>query len=575
MDLTQIVRIARGDAPADLALRNGKLINVYSGEIYPTDVIIAGDKIVALGSGYEAKAELDLGGRYVAPGFIDAHVHIESSMVTPPQFARAVTPRGATTVVSDPHEIANVCGLAGIHYMLDASENLPLTVYVNASSCVPATSMGSAGADLDAAQLATLLSHPRVLGLAEMMNYPGLILGKPDVLAKMEAFRGRIVDGHAPGVSGPWLNAYVAAGVGSDHECVTPDEALEKLRLGMVVFLRESTGARNLLDLLPAVTPENSRRCCLCTDDRHPADLLDDGHINYLLRLAVEHGLDPLTAIRMATLNTAEWFRLYDRGAIAPGKRADIVILADLHKFEAELVFSGGRLVAQDGDLAGDWTLPEMADSAVRDTVRVDWDSIDETTFHIPAAGPKARVIGVIEGQIVTRHLVHEITCENGNAIADVSRDILKLAVIERYKKTGNVGLGFIQGLGLQTGALAASVAHDHHNLILVGADERSMLTAARAVGAMGGGFAAANGEQVLATLPLPIGGLMSNQPMETVRDAMDALLIASAALGSNLHDPFMTLGFMALEVIPALKLTDQGLVDVEQFKPVGLFLEE
>jgi len=575
VDLTQIVRIARGDAPADLALRNGKLINVYSGETYPTDVIIAGDKIVALGSGYEAKAEVDLGGRYVAPGFIDAHVHIESSMVTPPQFARAVVPRGTTTVVSDPHEIANVCGLTGIRYMLEASEGLPLTVYVNASSCVPATPMGSAGADLDAAQLATLLSHPRVLGLAEMMNYPGLILGDPDVLAKMEAFRGRIVDGHAPGVSGPWLNAYVAAGVGSDHECVTAEEALEKLRLGMVIFLRESSGAHNLLDLLPAITPENSRRCCFCTDDRHPADLLDDGHIDYLLRLAVEQGLDPLTAIRMATLNTAEWFRLYDRGAIAPGKRADLVILTDLHKFEAEMVLSGGRLVAQDGDPVGDWTLPEVADSAVRDSVRVDWDKIDETAFHIPAAGPKARVIGLIEHQIVTRHLVQEITRENGNAIADVSRDILKMAVIERYKRTGNIGLGFIQGIGLQTGALAASVAHDHHNLILVGADERSMLIAARAVGEMGGGFAAANGEQVLATLPLPIGGLMSNQPLEAVRDAMDALLIASAALGSNLHDPFMTLGFMALEVIPALKLTDQGLVDVEQFKPVGLFLEE
>ncbi len=574
MDLAQIVTVARGDAPADVALRDGRLINVYTGEIYQTDVIIARDRVVALGPGYQASQELDLGGRYVAPGFIDAHVHIESSMVTPPQFARAVVPHGTTSVVSDPHEIANVCGLAGIRYMLDASAGLPLTVYVNAPTCVPATHMGTAGAELDAAQLATLLDHPRVLGLAEMMNFPGLILGDPGVLAMMETFAGRIVDGHSPGVSGPWLNAYVAAGVGSDHECITAAEATEKLRLGMVVLIREGTGARNLLDLLPAVTPENSRRCCFCSDDRHAGDLLDDGHVDYLLRLAVAHGLDPVTAIRMATLNAAEWFRLHDRGAVAPGKRADLVVFSDLHDIQAELVFSGGRLVAQDGALVADWSVPQVDDDPMRDTVHVNWEAIDESTFHIPAIGPRARVIGVTEGQFVTEHLIEAIARDNGHAVADLERDILKMAVIERHKRTGNVGLGFIHGLGLQAGALAASVAHDHHNIVVVGADDESMLTAARTVGELGGGFVAANGDRVLASLPLPIAGLMSDQPVEAVRDAMDRLLVNSAALGSELGDPFMMMSFMALEVIPALKLTDQGLVDVEQFKPVELFLE-
>jgi adenine deaminase len=483
MNLAQIVKVARGDAPADLALRNGKLINVYTGEIYGTDVVIAGDKIVALSPGYQASEELDLGGRYVAPGFIDAHVHVESSMVTPPQFARVVVPRGTTSVVSDPHEIANVCGLAGIRYMLDVSQGLPLTVYVNAPSCVPATHMSTAGADLDATQLATLLDHPRVLGLAEMMNYPGLILGDPAVLAKLQAFQGRIVDGHSPGVSGAWLNAYVAAGVGSDHECTTAEEAVERLRRGMYVLIREATGAHNLLDLLPAITPENSRRCCLCTDDRHPNDLLDHGHVDHLLRMAVAHGLDPITAIRMATLNPAECFRLYDRGAIAPGKRADLVVLSGLQDIQADMVFSGGRLVAQEGEAVGDWPYPPVDDTPVRDTMRVNWDAVDARSLRIPARGSRARVIGVVKNQIVTEHLVQEITRDDSgqHAVSDPGRDLLKMAVIERHRGTGKVGLGFIHGMGLQAGALASSVAHDHHNLVVIGADDESMLVAAPA----------------------------------------------------------------------------------------------
>ena len=574
MNLEQTLKVARGDAPADLALRNGTLINVYTGEIYITDVIIAGDTIIALGPGYEAREEIDLAKRYIAPGFINAHVHIESSMITPPKFARAVVPLGTTSVISDPHEIANVCGLAGIRYMLDVSEGLPLSVFVNAPSCVPATHMSTSGAELDAAQLATLLDHPRVLGLAEMMNYPGLILGETDVLAKMETFKGRIVDGHSPGASGAWLNTYAAAGVGSDHECATTEEAIERLRRGMYLLIREATGARNLIDLLPVVTLENSRRCCFCTDDYHVTDILNDGEMDHLLRLAVAQGLDPVTAIRMATLNTAEWFRLHDRGAVAPGKRADLVIFVNLNDIRPDLVFCGGKPVAQNGEPVGDWPVPTVDQSPVRDTIHVDWDALDKRIFRIPAQGSRAHVIGVIENQIVTNHLIEEITPENGRAVTDVERDILKMAVIERHLGTGNVGRGFIHGFGLKAGALATSVAHDHHNIVIVGVDDQSMYTAARAVGEMGGGFATANGGQVMAALPLPIAGLMSDQPAEAVGDAMAALQRSAAALGSVLPDPFMTLSFMALEVIPTLKLTDQSLIDVEQFKPVKLFVE-
>jgi len=571
MELAHFLPIARGDEPADLALRNGRVINVFTGEIIEADVAIAGDTIVGVGPDYEAAEEIDLGGRYVCPGLIDAHVHVESSMVTPPQFARAVVPRGTTTAVTDPHEIANVAGTDGIRYMLAASEGLPLTVYVNLPSCVPATHMGTAGAELSADDLLALAGLPRVIGLAEFMNVPGAVLGLPGALEKLVAFRGGIIDGHAPAVSGKWLQAYAGAGPGSDHECTTVEEMLEKLRLGMYVFIRESTAARNLRALLPAVTPQNSRRCAFCTDDRHPADLLDEGHIDYLIRLAVAEGLDPITAIQMATLNGAEWFGLRDRGAIAPGRRADLVVFSNLKKFHAELVFAGGTLVAQDGAPVGDWPTPAVDDSHVRDTVHVEWERLSLT---IPAQGKQVRIIGVVPDQVVTEHLVEPAKVVDGLAVADLERDLLKIAVIERHRGTGNVGLGFVHGLGLKRGALAGSVGHDAHNLIVAGCDDASMMTAARAVGDMGGGLATAVGKEVLASVPLPIAGLMSDQPVETVRQEMDQLVEAAKQLGSSLHDPFMTLGFLALEVIPSLKLTDQGLVDVEKFDFVPLWAE-
>jgi adenine deaminase len=572
MELGRFLPVARGDEPADLVLRNGRVVNVFTGEIIEADVALVGDAVAGMGTDYEAIEEIDLGGRYVCPGLIDAHVHVESSMVVPSQFARAVVPQGTTTVVTDPHEIANVTGAAGIRYMLAASEGLPLTVYVNLSSCVPATHMGTAGAELNADDLLALVDLPRVIGLAEFMNVPGVVLGLPGALDKLVAFQDRVIDGHAPGVSGKWLQAYVGAGPGSDHECTTADEMLEKLRLGMVVFIREATGAKNLRALLPAVTLHNSRRCAFCTDDRHPADLLDEGHVDYLIRLAVSQGLDPITAVQMATLNAAEWFRLRDRGAIAPGRRADLVVFSNLKDFRADMVFSGGVLAARDGAPVGDWPTPLVDDAQVRGTVRVAWEQL---SFAIPAQGERVRVIRVVPDQIVTEHLIEPARVVDGLAVPDLERDLLKMAVIERHRGTGNVGLGFVRGLGLKRGALAGSVGHDAHNLIVAGCDDLSMMTAARTVEGLDGGLVAAAENEVLATVPLPIAGLMSERPIETVRQEMDRLVAVAHDLGSTLHDPLMTLGFLALEVIPSLKLTDQGLVDVDEFDFVPLFVTE
>ncbi len=572
MELAHFLSIARGDEPADLALRNGRVINVFSAEIIETDVAISGDTIVGVGPGYEAREELDLGGRYVCPGLIDAHVHIESSMLTPPQFARAVVPRGTTTAITDPHEIANVIGAAGIRYMLDVSEGLPLAVYVNLPSCVPATHMGTAGAHLEADDLIKLATLPRVIGLAEFMNVPGAVLGLPGALEKLLAFQGRVIDGHAPATSGKWLQAYVGAGPGSDHECTTADEMLEKLRLGMYILIRESTAAKNLRALAPAITPQNSRRCAFGTDDRHPADLLDEGHLDHLIRMAVAEGIDPIIAIQMATLNAAEYFRLHDRGAIAPGKRADMVVFDDLEDFNAQMVFAGGALVAQDGVTSGNWPTLATDKALVRDTVRVDWEQLN---FKIPAYEERVRVIGVVPDQVVTEHLIEPVQMEGGMAVAAPERGLLKIAVIERHRRTGNVGLGFVRGLGLKRGALAGSVGHDAHNLIVAGCDDVSMMTAARAVADLGGGLVAALGENVLHSVPLPIAGLMSDRPAKVVREQMERLIRVTRDLGSSLHDPFMALGFLALEVIPSLKLTDQGLVDVEKFDFVPLFPDE
>jgi adenine deaminase len=566
MELANLIKVARGDEPADMLLKNARVVNVFTGDIEETHIAIVHSRIVGLGD-YQARELVDLGGRYVCPGFIDAHVHIESAMVPPNEFARAVVPRGTTTVVTDPHEIANVLGLEGIRYMLDMAKYNPLSVYVMAPSCVPSTDMETTGAALYWYDLQTLQHEPYVLGLGEMMNFPGVVNGVPEVLDKLRAFQGRVKDGHAPGLQGKALMAYTTANIGSDHECTTVEEARQKLGLGMFVFLREATNAHNLRDLLPVVTRHTNRRICFCTDDRLPADLLDEGHIDHMVRVAIAEGIDPVTAIRMATLNPSEYFHLHDQGAIAPARRADMVVFSDLQAPRAEMVYRGGKLVAQDGQVIP-WERPKRP-TVLRSSMNVDWNQVN---FSIAANGRRVRVIGLIPDQIITEHLVEELPTRDGEVVVDPGRDILKMAVIERHLATGNVGLGFVKGLGLKKGAIASTVAHDHHNIVVAGADDESMFSAVQAIAATRGGMAAAYGDTVLAQLPLPIAGLMSDQPIETVRRQMDEVLAAARQLGSSLHSPFMALSFLALPVIPSLKLTDQGLVDVDKFELVSLF---
>jgi adenine deaminase len=566
MELADLIEVARGDEPADVLLKNASVVNVFTGDIDETDIAIVHSRVVGLGD-YQAREVVDLGGRYVCPGFIDAHVHIESAMVPPNEFAAAVVPRGTTTVVTDPHEIASVLGLEGIRYMLEMAKYNPLSTYVMAPSCVPSTDMETTGAALQWYDLQTLQHEPYVLGLGEMMNFPGVVKGTPDVLDKLRAFQGRVKDGHAPGLDGKSLMAYAAANIGSDHECTTVEEARHKLGLGMFIFLREATTARNLRDLLPVIDAHTSRRLCFCTDDRMPADLLDEGHIDHMVRVAIAEGINPITAIRMATLNPSEYFHLHDRGAIAPARRADLVVFSDLDAPHAEMVFRGGKLAAKDGQIIP-WERPRRS-SVLRSSMNVDWRHL---SFRVAANGCSVRVIGLIPDQIITKHLIEELPTREDEVMAEPSRDIAKMAVIERHLATGNVGLGFVQGLGLRKGAIASTVAHDHHNIVVAGADDESMFSAVQAIAATRGGMAAAYDETVLAQLPLPIAGLMSDQPIETVRRQMDEVLAAASQLGSPLHDPFMALSFLALPVIPSLKLTDRGLVDVDKFQLVSLF---
>jgi adenine deaminase len=568
MKIEDIIRYSRGDQPAELLLRNARVVNVLSGEIDETNVAIVRSWIVGMGD-YEAEETIDLEGAYVAPGLIDAHVHIESSLVPPSEFARAVLPSGTTTVVTDPHEIANVLGLEGIRFMFDSAKRGPLSMYVMASSCVPATEMETNGAFLRSWDLIPFKADPWVLGLAEVMNFPGVVRGEREVLDKLTGFSDMVVDGHCPGLAGKELQAYVATGIESDHECTTVEEAREKLSLGMTIFIREATNARNLKTLLPLVTPENHHRICFCTDDRQPADLLDEGHIDFMVRTAIEEGIEPIVALRMATWNPAAYFRLNDRGAITPGRRADLITFSDLQSPRIDRVFRGGHLVARGGEMTSVATKPPRY--PLRNTMNVNWDLVD---FSIPARGSRARVIGVVPDQLVTESLEEEIAIHGGWAVSDPERDILKMVVIERHRSTGAVGKGFVKGLGLRQGALASSVAHDHHNIVVVGADDASMWTAARRSAELGGGMVVARDDEVLAEVALPFGGLMSDKPIEVVSQQLDSAIEAAHRAGAVSHDPFMAMSFLALEVIPSLKLTDQGLVDVDRFELVPLWVE-
>jgi adenine deaminase len=571
ISLTQkLISAARGDTPVDLLLCNARLVNVHLGVVEPADIAVAEGTVIGFGS-RPARERVDLNGRLVAPGLIDSHVHLESAMVAPSEFARAVVPRGTTAVVADPHEIANVLGTAGIEYMLRASKGLPLQVFLAVPACVPATSMETAGAELAAHDLEPFLANPRVCALAEMMNFPGVIHADSAVLAKLAVARkaGKRLDGHAPGLCAKLLHAYLVPGIGSDHECTTLAEAREKLAAGMVIMVRQASGACNLDDLLPLVNLRTARRMMWCTDDRNPHDLLAEGHIDSMVRRAIKKGVDPVTAIQMATLNPAEYFGLKRLGAVAPGKRADLVVFDNLEDFRVQQVYAAGRLVAEQGRaVSGAFQISAPPAPAA---MRV---PLAKLNFNVPAKGRDMRVIEVVRNQIVTRAATFPALVAGGLAVADVSRDLLKMVVVERHRNSGRTGVGFIRGFGLAAGALASSVAHDSHNIVAVGADDADLHLAVQTVVDMGGGLAAVANGRVMAGLALPIAGLISDQPVSDVRHGLDALRDAARRMGSDLPDPFMTLSFMALPVIPELKLTDHGLVDVAGFKLVPLFCD-
>ncbi len=559
-DLSRRLAVARGDEPADLVIRNGRVFSAFTREWLETEVAVVDGYVAGLGD-YEGGDVLDASGRFVVAGFIDAHMHLESPKLLPDELARLLLPLGTTTVVADPHELANVLGTDGVHWLLDFCAGLPLDVYFMASSCVPASKFESPRRALTAGDLQGLLRRRRVLGLAEMMNFPGVISGDPLELEKLGLEGASHVDGHAPGVLGKDLNAYAAAGIRSDHEALTVEEGRERLRAGIWVLIREASMARNLRALLPLVAEFGPSRIAFCTDDKDPDDIAEQGHLNGMVRDAVEWGLPPEDALVLASLNPALWHRLDHLGAIAPGYQADLLLLPDLERFEPELVLKAGAPV------------PEIARAEVpewvKHTVRI--PSVSADRFRLPWDGGPARVIGLVEEQVVTESLVDEPTIQDGRAVADPGRDLAKIAVVERHLGTGRVGLGFVRGFGLARGALASTVAHDAHNIVAVGVDDEDMAAAVAHLAELGGGIVAIEGGQVLAELPLPVGGLMSDAPLAEVVAKSSECNEAAARLGCKGATPFLTMSFLALSVIPSLKITDRGLVDVDRFELVPL----
>jgi len=568
-NLSEIIKAARGEKESDLLLTNGKIINVFSGDVQNNSIAVSSGYIVGFGY-YPAAKTIDLKGQFVSPGFIDSHVHIESAMTCISEYGKTVICHGTTTAVADPHEIANVLGTNGLLYMIESSENQFLNVYFTLPSCVPATDMETSGAELTSKDIENFMGHKKIVALGEMMNFPGVIFRDEKVLAKINAAKKfkKPLDGHSPGLLGRDLYAYLAAGISSDHECTEESEAREKLTAGMYVMIREGTAARNLHTLIPLINDRTVSRLMWCTDDRHPHELINEGSIDAIIREAIRSGVDPINAIKMATISAADYFGLNDIGAIAPGRRADLVIFEDMNCPEPHMVFSFGQLVAKNGRL-----LSQIhSSSPVVPPISMDID-LSSLDFSIPAEGTHVRVIEIVPNQIITRQIIAEPLIKNNFALSDVNRDILKIVVVERHKKTGNVGKGFVRGLGLKRGAIASSVAHDSHNIIAAGVDDMDMLTAVHALIRMGGGLVVACDNKIIAGLGLPIAGLMSCDPVEIVRDKLDALIGICHDLGSTLKDPFMALSFLALPVIPDLKLTDKGLVDVGQFGFVSLFV--
>ncbi len=570
--LCKRIRIAKKELPADLVLKNCRVVNVFSNEILEQEIAISDDSLAATGKDYQGKQEIDLQGALVLPGLIDAHIHIESTMLSPRNLARALLCCGTTTIIADPHEIANVLGMQGIGFMLEQSQGIPLDIFFMAPSCVPATHLETSGARIDMDDLRELRHEDKIIGLAEMMNYPGVLNCQDEVLEKILLFSENIVDGHCPGLMSNELQAYISAGIGSDHEATGLEEARQKLRSGMMVMIREGTTAKNMEALLPLVSPENSHRFSLVSDDLNPIDIQERGHLNYLLKRAVKLGLDPLLAVRLLTLNPASYFGLRDRGAVAPGYKADLLVVSDFDSFNVEMVLKNGQIVVKDGRLLpGLFETGEIKDVSVLGSMNM--LPFDPEELQIPAEGSRARVIELVPGQIITKSIALPIHAEDGMVVSDPGNDILKLVVIERHKASGRIGLGLVKGFGLTRGAIASSVAHDSHNVIVTGVEDGDIFLAIQEIGRMGGGMVVVENASVKAAAPLQIAGLMSTLPLEELTPQLRKVYKEAKNLGSLLADPFMYLSFLALPVIPELKLTDMGLVDVKRFEIVPLFL--
>ncbi|PVV84866.1 adenine deaminase [Dehalogenimonas alkenigignens] len=556
--LPQTISVARGLEPADLLFKNARVVNVFNGEIEKAAVAVCDGVIAGIGDYSRAREVIDLGGRYLLPGLIDGHTHIESSMLDVGQYARAVVARGTTGVVTDLHELTNVIGLDGIKYILKAAKKLPLDMYVMAPSCVPATHLETSGAAVGSGEITRLLKRGGIIGLGEMMNFPGVLFGDGVVLDKLKASEGKIIDGHAPGLSGRDLNAYISAGIGSDHESTRLAEAREKLARGLRIMIREGSTEKNLAELLPLVTEKTYKRCMFVVDDRSCSDLKRDGDLDAVVRKAIALGLDPVRAIQLATINPAEYFGLRQAGAIAPGYAANFVVAGDLKAFDIERVYFRGKLVARNGEAL--FKPRARAPSRLRRSMNV--APFAATDLALDLSPETVPVIGVIPGQIVTRYLREAV-----KSVPDFERDILKIVVVERHRASGNIGKGLVSGFGLSRGALASSVAHDSHNIVCVGASDDDICAAVQAVVGMGGGLAVAEGGRVLASLPLPVAGLMSSEPLDKVIKGFEAVEAAARDIGARLTAPFAALSFLALPVIPELKITDKGMVDVAAFK--------
>ncbi len=558
--------MARGEKPAELLFKNAKLVNVLSGEIYPANVAVSDGRVVGIGD-YEGEKTIDLAGSYLAPALIDGHFHVESSMLTMPEFARAVVPHGTGAVVIDPHEYANVLGLDGIRYVLESSKNLPVDFFIMLPSCVPATPLETAGARLTADDLALMIADERVAGVAELMNYPGVYLGQESELAKIRAGKGKAIDGHAPGLKGKNLNAYVLAGVRSDHESTEIEEAEEKLRLGMHILLREGSTERNLETLAPLITPHNAMNCSFATDDKLAGDLVAEGHIDHCVRKSIKLGMPPITALQIATINTARHYRLRNFGAIAPRYWADFIVFDDLNNVQVRQTYKKGMLMAEKGKYFA--AQPEIVPQP-RSTMNLRYKP---ENLEVKAEGSgKIRVIEIVPRQIVTKELLVTPKVEGGKIVADTACDILKLVVVERHRATGNVGVGFVRGFKLKNGALGSTVAHDAHNVVVVGTNDADIRKAIDELESLRGGLVAVADGKVRASLGLPIAGLVSDQSLDDVIKGMADLNAAAAALGSDLDAPFMTLSFLSLSPIPELKLTDQGLIDAVHLRTITLY---